>query len=266
MKLRILSDLHLEYFDCNPPAVSADAVILAGDIATGNAAIFWAADTFGSAGAPVFYIPGNHEFYGTDVDAWYASAARCAEAQGILLGDKLSYRLEKAGETPVRVLGTTLWTDFALFGADRVDVCGALTQQALRNADYGRISYQGRMLQWADTKAFHERELAWLKQECLKAAAAGEKVVVVAHHAPSITSSESKYRRNLVTAGFASNLEEFIEQYVDLFVHGHMHSSSDYRKGRCRVIANPRGYPLYPQNPKTKFENPQFNPVLVVEI
>lgn len=266
MRLRILSDLHLEYFECTPPAVKADAVLLAGDIATGNAAIYWAADTFGSAGAPIIYVPGNHDFYGSDVDAWYASAARCAEVHGILLGDRLSHRLEKVGETPVRVLGTTLWTDFALFGDERVNECGALTEHALRNADYGRISYQGRMLRWADTKAFHERMLAWLKQECIKAAAAGEKVVVVAHHAPSIMSSAPKYQRNLVTAGFASNLEEFIAEYVDLFVHGHMHNSSDYRKGRCRVIANPRGYPLYPNNPATKFENPQYNPSLVVEV
>ena len=263
MKLRIFSDLHLEFSAYTPLHAEADAVILAGDIATGMTAFPWAADMFGGGG-PVIYVPGNHEFYGSHMERWYAEAALRADEHGVLLGDMLSHRLDKPGEAPVRVLGATLWTDFAVFGAGRVRECGILTQQALH--DYRAIGYQGRVLRWEDTKAIHERTLAWLEQECRKAAAAGEKVVVVAHHAPSIRSSAPHYARDLVTAGFASNLEAFIAEHVDLFVHGHMHNSSDYRVGRCRVIANPRGYPLYRHNPNTKFENPQFNPVLVVEL
>jgi hypothetical protein len=33
-------------------------------------------------------------------------------------------------------------------------------------------------------------------------------------------------------------------QKADLWVHGHVHDSFDYRVGRARVVANPRGYPL----------------------
>lgn len=263
MKLRILSDLHLEFSKYVPPHADADAIILAGDIATGMTAFQWAADMFGGR-EPIIYVPGNHEFYHTHMEAWYAEAAHRAAEHGILLGDRLSYRLDKPGDAPVRVLAATLWTDFALFGADRVQQCGELTQRALH--DYRAIGYQGRVLRWTDTKAIHEQTLAWLKLECIKAAAAGEKVVVAAHHAPSLCSSAPQYERDPVTAGFASDLTDFIAEHVDLFVHGHMHNSSDYRKGRCRVIANPRGYPLYKHNTNTKFENPQFNPVLVVEI
>jgi len=31
---------------------------------------------------------------------------------------------------------------------------------------------------------------------------------------------------------------------ADLWFHGHVHDSVDYTVGRCRVVANPRGYPL----------------------
>lgn len=264
MKLRILSDIHIEYFECTPPSANADAILLAGDIGSGLGGIKWSADKFGAAGVPVVYVPGNHEFYGWHMEDWRARAAVLAAEKGILLGDMASFRLEKEGEAPVRVIAATLWTDFALFGKHRADYCGTLVQRALY--DYQAIAYRARRLVWQDTRALHEQAILWMKTECEKAIAAGEKVVVVTHHAPSLRSAAPQYVDDLVTAGFASNLEEFASQHVDLWVHGHMHNSSAYTLGRCRVVANPRGYPKHRWNPDTKFENPQFNPVLVVEV
>lgn len=45
----------------------------------------------------------------------------------------------------------------------------------------------------------------------------------------------------------------------DLWVHGHMHNSVDYRVGATRVVTNPRGYAGHEINPN-------FNPQLVIEI
>jgi hypothetical protein len=42
MRLHILSDLHLEFEPFTPPAVEADAVILAGDVSTGRNGLKWA--------------------------------------------------------------------------------------------------------------------------------------------------------------------------------------------------------------------------------
>ena len=45
-------------------------------------------------------------------------------------------------------------------------------------------------------------------------------------------------------AAYASNLEALIEaRGPALWVHGHIHTSSDYRIGATRVVCNPRGYP-----------------------
>jgi Icc-related predicted phosphoesterase len=76
---------------------------------------------------------------------------------------------------------------------------------------------------------------------------------------PQRRSIDAVYRGNLLNPCFASNLEPFIEQHQPaLWVHGHLHSCSDYTIGRTRVIANPRGYPS---------ENTRgFNPSLVVEV
>ena len=61
MRLHILSDLHLEFEPFTPPAVEAEAVILAGDVSTGRNGLKWALKTFPHR--PVIYVIGNHEFY-----------------------------------------------------------------------------------------------------------------------------------------------------------------------------------------------------------
>lgn len=263
MKFHILSDLHVEFFECKLPPVDSDAVLLAGDIGQGMRGISWADATFGNE-RPLIYVPGNHEYYRGDMTAWARDAAMESEHTAVQVCNPRMIRLEKDGETPVRILAATLWTDFALFGEDKVELCATMTQRALN--DYRIVTLDGQVLRWNHTLAIHEQTMAWLKAECQKAKEAGEKVVVVSHHAPSLKSSLPVYQKDPVTAGFGSNLEAFAAEFVDLWVHGHMHNSSDYRLGRCRVIANPRGYPRQRWNVDTTFENPKFNPQLVVEV
>jgi Icc-related predicted phosphoesterase len=61
-----------------------------------------------------------------------------------------------------------------------------------------------------------------------------------------------------VTGAFVSDLSELIEIYQPtLWVHGHVHNSSDYRVGNTRILCNPHAYGS---------ENPDFNGALVVEL
>ncbi len=46
MKLQILSDLHTEFSNFDPPEIDADVVGLAGDIGVGTGGIEWAAQRF----------------------------------------------------------------------------------------------------------------------------------------------------------------------------------------------------------------------------
>ncbi len=67
MRLRILSDLHVECFQegRDLPDLVADVVILAGGIHRTTEGLAWAAEQF--AGREIIYVPGNHEFYGTSM-------------------------------------------------------------------------------------------------------------------------------------------------------------------------------------------------------
>ena len=83
MKIRIFSDLHLEFFDFNPAEVSADVVVLAGDIQNGHYGLGWARKTFPDTA--IVYVIGNHEFYDDDHDALLERAQREAIALEIHL-------------------------------------------------------------------------------------------------------------------------------------------------------------------------------------
>jgi Icc-related predicted phosphoesterase len=94
-----------------------------------------------------------------------------------------------------------------------------------------------------------------------KQKAAGRKVVVVTHHAPSSLSIAPWYKDDhYINGGYHSKLEnQILDTSPDLWFHGHMHNSFDYTLGDTRVICNPRGY--YPEE-----INPDFKPGDVIEI
>ena len=111
MRIRVLSDLHLEFKDWNPPKVDADVIVLAGDIHVGVKGIAWARQSFPSI--PIVYVPGNHEFYGEHVHDMTQELVTEGRRLGV---EVLVGRSIVIGG--VRFLGATLWTDFALGGTD----------------------------------------------------------------------------------------------------------------------------------------------------
>ena len=83
--------------------------------------------------------------------------------------------------------------------------------------------------------------------------------IVITHHAPVMQSFPEHYMNDFIRASYASDLKEFILKHSPkLWVHGHIHYSSDYYISATRVICNPRSYPDQ--------INPEFNDNLIVEI
>ena len=269
MRLLALSDLHREVWyrpqtwyegksDPFPTFDLAysrpDAVLLAGDIDVGTRAVAWAQEAF--AGLPVIYVHGNHEAYGGDVYRLHAELTAAASASAnVHFLQRRALVLDD-----VRVLGASLWTDFNVHGSDRY---GAALQDAARYMnDYRRIRVADeadRLLTPEDTARWHGEDLAWLKARLLEPFPG--KTVVITHMAPSLRSVPEQFRGSPLSAAFASDLEDLVAR-VDVWIHGHTHSSADYRIGDARVVVNPLGYPLREDVP----ENPDFNPNLIVVV
>lgn len=83
MRIRILSDLHLEFLYWTPPQAEADVVVLAGDIDVSG--LHWARHHFPET--PVIYVPGNHEYYGSRMQDTLSALREAAARLGVHLLD-----------------------------------------------------------------------------------------------------------------------------------------------------------------------------------
>ncbi len=253
MKIHILSDLHLGFAALELPRNDADVLVLAGDIGSPREALAWAA----AQHKPVLYVPGNHEFYGSDLQTTLADLRRLSAGTdvAILHGTEL----QLAG---VRFLGTTLWTDFCLYGGPPAQVAAmACARQRMRDFQRIRVCADSqRVFSPDDAAGLHHQESAWLAQAIARPF--DGPTVVITHHAPSRRSIHPRFDGDWLNASFASDAEDLPGAgRVDLWIHGHTHDSFDYRLGPTRVICNPRGYVR-----KGVAENPLFAVDCMVDI
>jgi predicted phosphodiesterase len=244
MKIRILSDLHLEAAPFDPPPVPADVVVLAGDIDNGATGIEWANGRFD---APVLYVAGNHEPYDGEFHATQAALRAAAGRTGIRFLD-----CEAVVLGGVRFLGCTLWTDFALNGEAGRKL--ALEKYGGWLVDFRAIRWCDRMFAADDSVALHDAHRAWLTSR-LVAHFPGP-TVVVTHHPPHPGSIAPKFATHPLNPAFVSNLEDLMGR-ARLWIHGHTHFALDYTVRGTRVVCNARGYPG---------EDTAFVPDLVVEV
>ena len=247
MKIHILNDLHVEFGDFTVPETGADVIIMADDIGVGMQGLDWIESQ--NLSKTVIYIPGNHEFYNHDICLIDELKAN-AQANVHVLNDNAVVL------NGVRFLGSTLWTDFLLFGeADKY-----FSVQCARKGmtDFEIIKISGQRFKPEDSIELHEKSRDWLN--CMLSEPFDGQTVVVTHHAPSSKSVPPRFAKDLLTPAFASNLEGLMDgNRAALWVHGHTHDGFDYEVFGTRVICNPRGYVRYE-------ENLEFNPGLVVEV
>lgn len=238
VRLRILSDLHLEFGAWEPPVVPADIVVLAGDIDKAPRGIAWAAARF--ADVPVVCVAGNHEYYSGSIPHCTEKLRKAAKGTTVRF-----LEMDEAVVGDIRFLGCTLWTDFALHGIEKRDAAKALAWEKMNDYRKIRVSPKYGKLRPADTERWHERSRAWLKAASAKPHLGP--TVVVTHHAPSPRSLGEKRASDLLGCCYGSDLEPLMgAPGIDLWIHGHRHLPMDYDVKGTRVVSNPRGYPQEP--------------------
>ena len=247
MRIQIFSDIHNEFETYVPKQAETDIVVLAGDIHTKNRGIAWASEKFD---VPVLYVLGNHEAYGKTIPKYVAEIKKLAEGTNVTVLEK-----DMVTINGVNFFGCTLWTDFEILANPRI--AGYECQQVM--TDYKKIKKLPNYskIRSMDTALFHKLSLIWLGEQL--SAHRGENNVVISHHGPSIQSSPLHKQTDITTSAYVSNLEGFINEHdISLWIHGHLHNSSNYDIGQTRVVCNPKGYPGE--------ENPDFNELLCVSV
>lgn len=251
VKIRVLSDLHLEFQDWNPPDASADIVVLAGDIHSGTRGVEWARRQFPVM--PIIYVPGNHEFYGRDIQETVSDLRKAGRRFGV---DVLHGRGILVGG--VRFLGATLWTDFALHGADDPSLHRAMSDAKYGMSDFSiiRNGVHG-LFRPEHARAMHLEQTRWIRERL--ADDFPGPTILVSHHLPHPRSIHRKYWGSALNPGFASDLSHLMGPPVAAWIHGHTHESCNYVEQGTRILCNPRGYGPFDLNAA-------FDPVLTFDI
>lgn len=225
---QIFSDLHLEHYmsrmggpdkflDTLP--VAAPNLILAGDIGhLGKVNKQWMEARiryFLSRWETVYYIPGNHEFYGSSIPEGHWVLNSLTSKRFKYLGS--TRRITKGG---LRLWGDTMWfpepdpkpTSFPV--NDFYYITGFKYQVYKQHADFNK-------------------RLRKIKPD-----------VVVTHHLPSFKSVGANYGHSDANWCYVADQEAYIlEHKPKLWIHGHTHDPCDYMIGETRVICNAHGYP-----------------------
>ena len=235
MKLQYCSDMHLEmsankaFMQRHPLQVKGDILLLAGDIVTfltidDHKDFFdWVADNF----AHTYWLPGNHEFYGSDA----------AHRSGVL-HEKIRSNVSLVNNitidhAPVRLIFSTLWSHISPAHESEIQ---------RRLSDFHVISYNGQKLTPAIYNQLHADCLSFLEQEIHKTSELTK--VVITHHVPTFMHYPEEYKNDNLNQAFATELHDFIyPSHIHLWLYGHNHANTpDFKIGNTILATNQLGY------------------------
>lgn len=254
MRINYLADLHIEHMIHQKGGIScadletldkirntdSDVLILAGDTYYKGRTIKHAAEL--TSGRPVVVVAGNHEYYSGSYQYGLAQLRRrAARTENVHFLENESVEIDG-----VVFLGCALWANLCFFeegpyrGLYRQDE--VLNDLEMGMNDFWLIKWNsGRPLQPFDTLQIHAGSIAWLRNQF--ELHRGKPIVVVTHHAPSMQSVHESYHQDILTAAYASHLDELIkESGAKLWIHGHVHDRLDYMIEDTRILCNCRGY------------------------
>lgn len=260
MKIRLLSDLHLEFGKFKIPELDTDldtVLVLAGDIHVGKRHRNWI-ERYLPKFKHIILVPGNHEYYHCvidDLDQYWYEYDDNTPNFSYLANDKLEI------ENTV-FYGCTLWADY-----DSRDPFVMLRVkermndfQCIKTRSIGSIVERKVLPQ--DLYDLHCKSTKFLLKELPdKGQEIDKKHIVITHHLPHAQSLDPKYiHQSTINHAYFTDLEYMMADcQIDYWLHGHTHSSNDYMCQGVNVLCNPRGY-------CPRELNVNFNPILTIDL
>lgn len=239
MKIQYASDLHIEFYDNsvflarNPFKVAGDVLVLAGDIFPlkewkdyrQHRFFDWCRDNF----RETILIPGNHEFYGSDIADWDGEW-ELELRPNVRMHQNRVLRIDD-----VDFILTTLWSRIP-------ERLGGYFRKNM--SDFTLIRKGKGPFTVHCYNEEHEKCLAFLKEAV--ASSKAPKKVVVTHHVPTSLCVAPEHKGSTLNPGFTVDLSEYIQSSdIDLWIYGHSHRSIDASIEKTRIVSNQVGYVAY---------------------
>lgn len=236
MTIQYASDLHLEFIENRKQlndinfVPKADILLLAGDIVPFRMLgqklnfITYLSNSF----KKVYWIPGNHEYYGYNVSPSSDKIFREVFDNIFLINNDV-IEIED-----VRIICSTMWSN--INPADEYEI------QRGFNDFHEIINNTGKKLKVDDYNAVHAADLAFIKQAV--AQKQGKKIIVMTHHLPTFMNYPEKYKSSVLNQCFAVELFDFIEHSdIKYWIYGHTHENTlEFKIGNTEMLTNQFGY------------------------
>jgi len=227
MKIRLLSDVHQEFYEDRDLYTNKgeEVLVIAGDLNVGHDRCWSALKRFAEHTKEVIYVPGNHEYYHGNI----------AEFDDYL--KRFSYGTSVHFLNPGRVsiggvtfIGAALWSNFG-------------------NNDFNRVICANRINDFRVIKGFsgtkcaelYEQHAGYIKDQY--EAVEGKKVIIT-HFLPATECIAPEFKGpDIINYYFANDLGGWISELEDTtWLYGHTHTPGEQTIGTTRLIANPYGY------------------------
>lgn len=249
------SDLHQEFSTQDAPVgfplptpecngKSIDAILIAGDLNAFGRTMASLVDIQDTWGVPVVFICGNHDHWYVDFSE-YPTVLKAQAADWRARGREIHVldqdEITIAG---TRILGASLWTDFAIVGGKEDQKHGA--RYVMR--DYKKIfdKPDGELLLPDQVETKHHSDRSWL----LGRLAVGFEgpTLVMTHHIPVPEALSARSGKGDAAPAYASDLRaDILDKKIDVWVSGHSHYARrgllEGFKGPIAFTANMQGYP-----------------------
>jgi predicted phosphodiesterase len=238
MKIQFMSDLHLEfmenlaYFMSNPIKKVGEVLILCGDIVPfyylKNSLRIFCDQLRGYE--LVLWIPGNHEYYHSDMKDKIGSFDEIIDGN-IHLVNNITYKYKD-----VNIICSTMWTHIS--ESSRLYVERGMS-------DYSVIKYGDYWFSSNVCNDIHDESVQFITAELEKHQ--GEKCIVATHHVPTLINYPEKHRDSFINEGFAVEHSDVINRLQPMaWIYGHSHfNTPDFNIGQTKMLTNQLGYVKY---------------------
>ena len=235
MIVQYCSDLHLEFpenqkwITHNPIEPFGDILVLAGDIvsfaAMGKRNNFF--DYISDNFETTYWIPGNHEYYDSDV------TKRSGAFQEKIRENVFLVNNEAIVHDNTQFIFSTMWSAIS-----------ELNQWKIENyiSDFRTIRYKDKMFSVENFNELHKTSLGFITGE-LEKPWNGNKVVVT-HHVPTFMNYPKKHKADPLNEAFAAELCDLIERTrPQYWIYGHHHhNAAPFLIGETILLTNQLGY------------------------
>lgn len=235
MKIRLLSDLHMEGYYYSYAHAGEDVVVLAGDIHTycRHSEIIEQIPNH----VQIVMVAGNHEYYRSEFHTVnnYLKHLETKHSNFKFLNN------DSAVIDGVNFYGGTMYSDFYLYGQAEFWQTITDAQQFIYDFKVTQIDDDGKWRVWttndhlAEHKKFKDNLQHWIKET------EGQKRVVVSHFVPHPKAIHPRWGRSALNGYFTSDMDKHMG-WEGLWLYGHTHDSGDFIVGDTRCVGNPRGY------------------------